>query len=123
MANILASTGKKFAITAALALGLAANAQAAGISGEITIQHSGGYLGGHGGGWQGRPGGWHGGHRAQCRPSEAIERAWRQGMRRPGIERVGRRDIVVAGWFRGHRAVLVFDRHSPRCRVIGSRGI
>jgi hypothetical protein len=44
-------------------------------------------------------------------------------VRRPGVERVTPRQVVVGGWFRGHRAMMVFDRYSSRCRVLYSRGI
>jgi hypothetical protein len=128
MSSFIALHAGKFALAAALALGVAGSAQAGGISGEITVYHGGGHGGGYGGGYghgggYGRGGGWHGDYRPLCHPREAVGKAWRQGLRRPGVERVTRRDIVVSGWFHGHRAVLIFDRHSPRCRIIGSRGI
>lgn len=125
MASFIASHARGFALAATLALGVAGSAQAGEIYGGVTVYHGGGYDGHAGGrdGWRGGRGGWRGDYRPACHPREAVGKAWRQGLRRPGVERVGRRDIVVSGWFRGHRAVLVFDRYSPRCRVIGSRGI
>jgi hypothetical protein len=63
------------------------------------------------------------GRRGICQPHEAIGKAMAYGMRRPGIVRVSAFEVVVAGRHRGHRAVLVFDRNSGRCRVLDARGI
>ena len=68
----------------------------------------------------------HGGRydrRRSCSPHEAVRKAHWMGVRRAGIARVNHRVIVVFGHHRGHPARVVFDRHSPRCRVIGARGI
>lgn len=105
-------------------------------SGSIHIQtpHGGIYFGhGRGPGWYGKPqrrhyggrrhGGRHYGGRRVCHPRKAVRKAWHIGMNRPGIRRIGENRIVVTGWHRGHRAKLVFDRWSPRCRVIRARGI
>lgn len=62
-------------------------------------------------------------HRGICTPREAVHKAWRIGMNRPGIRRIGHDRIVVTGFHRGHHARLVFARYTPRCRVIASRGI
>ena len=70
--------------------------------------------------------GHHRGHRrfrAMCEPHEAMRKAAFMGLRRPGIRRISHRVIVVSGINRGHRAQIVFARQSPRCNVIGDRGI
>ncbi len=87
--------------------------------------HGGGsvYTGGGHGGYN--PGRHPGGHRRDrgCQPHEAVEKARYQGLRRAGIERVTPWEIVVTGRAYGNRAMLVFDRSSRHCRIIGSRGI
>jgi hypothetical protein len=67
-----------------------------------------------------RPGHW---RRGVCEPHEAVEKAREFGLRRIGIERVSRHEIVVSGRNYGHRALLVFDRFSRHCRVIATRGL
>jgi hypothetical protein len=124
-ANLMRSA-RNLALGAMLATGFAGGAQAASleiIAGPGGHHSGGGYTEGHHGGYHG---GYRDGHRGGdriCRPGEAVQKAYRQGMRRPGIERVSRHEVVVSGRFRGHRAVLVFDRNSSRCRVLYSRGI
>lgn len=68
-----------------------------------------------------RPGGW--GRPGVCEPREAIGKAMARGMHRPGINRVSRHQIVVSGRYRGHYAMLVFDRTSRNCRIVAARGI
>lgn len=63
------------------------------------------------------------GRRGICEPHEAVEKAHDFGLRRVGIERVTRHEIVVSGRQYGHRALLVFDRFSRHCRVIATRGL
>jgi hypothetical protein len=58
-----------------------------------------------------------------CEPRQAVHKASRLGMRRPGIRRVTRSEIVVAGHNYGRRALVVFDRFSPHCRIVSARGI
>ena len=58
-----------------------------------------------------------------CDPGEAVEKARHFGLRRAGVERVSRHEILVTGRYHGHRALLVFDRNSRHCRVIGARGL
>lgn len=121
----IARIARSLVLGAVVAAGLAGGAQAASL--DIYVgpggYHGGGYVGGHHGGYVGgHAGGGHYGNRI-CRPGEAVQKAYRHGMRRPGIERVTRREVVVTGRFRGHRAMLVFDRTSSRCRVLYSRGI
>jgi hypothetical protein len=53
----------------------------------------------------------------------AVEKARHFGLRRAGIERVTRHEILVTGRHYGHRALLVFDRTSRHCRIVGSRGL
>ncbi len=81
------------------------------------------YSGGGHGGYNGdhRPGG----HRRDrgCQPHEAVEKARYHGLRRAGVERVTPWEIVVTGRAYGNRALLVFDRSSRHCRIIGSRGL
>jgi len=115
----IARIARNLVLGAAIATGFSGGAQAASL--DIYVA-PGGYHGGHQGDWRGGHGGRHYGDRI-CRPGEAVQKAFRQGMRRPGIERVTRREVVVTGRFRGHRAMLVFDRNSSRCRVLYSRGI
>ena len=68
-----------------------------------------------------RPGG---GRRDRfCQPAQAIEKARSFGLRRPGIERLTRHEIIISGRYHGDRAWLVIDRQSRRCRIINSRGI
>lgn len=87
----------------------------------IPAPHGGGF---YGPGPRGRNYGGRHGHRPRiCRPRRAVNKAWNMGMNRPGIRRIGEHRIVVVGWHRGHRAKLVFDRWSPRCRVLRARGI
>lgn len=62
-------------------------------------------------------------HFAACAPHEAVRKARWLGLRHAGIRRVNHWVIVVAGHHRGHRASIVFARHSPRCNVIDARGI
>jgi hypothetical protein len=94
--------------------------------------HSGGY--GNSGHYLPPQGGWYGhdhgrpqypghGRRGICEPHEAVEKAHDFGLRRVGIERVTRHEIVVSGRQYGHRALLVFDRFSRHCRVIATRGL
>jgi hypothetical protein len=84
-------------------------------------RHSGGY--GNSGNFHGRPHYPGHGRRGICEPHEAVERARDFGLRRIGIERVTRHEIVVSGRHYGHRALLVFDRFSRHCRVIATRGL
>jgi hypothetical protein len=121
----IARIARNLVLGAVVATGVAGGAQAASL--DIYVgpggYHGGGYAGGHHGGYVGgHHGGRHYGDRI-CRPGEAVQKAYRQGMRRPGIERVTRREVVVTGRFRGHHAMLVFDRNSSRCRILYSRGI
>jgi hypothetical protein len=79
--------------------------------------------------------GWHGdrhhaqppydryGRRGVCQPREAVHKALRFGMHRPGVARISQRAIVVVGWNRGHRAKITFARYTPYCRVLDARGI
>lgn len=88
----------------------------------------GGYHGGHGGAYYGGYGpgyGYHGGyrHRGHCGPRRALNKAWHMGVNRPHIKRVGGKRIVVVGFNRGHRAKVVFKRHSRHCRVLKTRGL
>ena len=53
----------------------------------------------------------------------ALRKAWRMGVDRPHIARIGRGRIVVKGHHDGHRAKVVFDRWSRRCEVIKVRGL
>ncbi|MFZ1813635.1 MAG: hypothetical protein WBO55_03855 [Rhizobiaceae bacterium] len=67
----------------------------------------------------------HGNHygRGICHPGEAVEKAHWLGMRRPGVERVNHREVIVSGRSYGHWARIAFDRNSRNCRVLWSRGI
>ena len=58
-----------------------------------------------------------------CSPYEAVRKARWMGLRHAGVGRVSHRAIVVFGRHRGHPANVVFDRHSPRCRIVAARGI
>lgn len=120
---------------AIIALGTAAYAAPASAGNfgvDIYQGYSGGsyHQGGHrqGGHWRpyNKPPRHYGGqrrHYGSCSPHEAVRKAHWLGMRHPGIRRVNHRAIVVTGFHRGHRAKIVFARNSPRCHVIGSRGI
>ena len=85
--------------------------------------------GGHGGVYVGSGYGnygYHGGHRrhrGHCGPRRALNKAWNMGVNRPHIKRVGGKRIVVVGYNRGHRAKVVFKRHSRHCRVLKTRGL
>lgn len=110
--------------------GIAMASGGSAIAGSYGGGYGGGYPGGYGGGYPGGYGGGYGnhhsgGHRRDrvCHPGEAVEKARNYGMRRPGIERVTPYEIVVSGRAHGNRALLVFDRTSRHCRIIGSRGI
>jgi hypothetical protein len=88
---------------------------------EITYGAAGGYYSGYR-----RHGHWHHDRhyeRRVCRPGEAVEKAHWMGLRRAGIHRVSHDVIVVAGIHYGDWATVVFDRWSPYCRVIATRGI
>ena len=94
---------------------------------------------GHGGGIYNGNGGhrrhnYYGGHRRQqfhggygrrhsCGPRRALRKAWNMGVNRPHISRVNGRRIAVVGFSHGHRAKVVFKRHSRNCRVIKTRGL
>ena len=110
-AGIIAS-GASFATTSA------ANAASVGIH----IGHGGfGIHVGHrrhGGHYYG-----HGHRRNVCKPRRALNKAWRMGVNRPHIKRIGPRRIVVTGFNYGHRAKVVFSRYGHRCPVIKTRGI
>lgn len=58
-----------------------------------------------------------------CSPERAIHKAWRMGVNHPHIARIGDSRLVVRGHYRGHRAKVVFDRHSRHCPVIKTRGL
>lgn len=106
--------------TAAAATAVPANAGSAQLQIEVGSRHHGHFRHGprHGPRYGHAPR-----HRAACTPREAVRKAWRIGLNRPGVRRIDNRRIVVTGFNRGHRASLVFARHTPRCRVIASRGI
>lgn len=63
------------------------------------------------------------GRRGVCEPHEAVGKASAFGVRRAGIARVSRHEIVVMGRYRGNHALIVFDRSSRNCRVVAARGI
>ena len=68
---------------------------------------------------------YHGGYsrRHACGPRRALRKAWRMGVNRPHIARLNDRRIAVVGFSHGHRAKVVFKRHSRHCRVIKTRGL
>jgi hypothetical protein len=119
---------------AASVMQLTPAAQAAGFT-EIQTVSGRGYEAGH----SRRAGdGWHGGRhygqppydrydrydrRGVCQPREAVHKALRFGMHRPGVARILPRAIVIVGWNRGHRAEMTFARYTPYCRVLDARGI
>jgi hypothetical protein len=106
-------------------------AQAAGYAHDYTTAgrgHSPGHPPQVGTDWRGGPGYGHGYPdryygRGVCQPQEAVHKALRFGMHRPGVERISARAIVVVGWNRGHRAKITFERYTPYCRVLETRGI
>lgn len=61
--------------------------------------------------------------RGYCKPRRALKKAWRMGVNRPHITRIGRNRIVVKGFNHGHRAKVVFSRSGHRCPVIKAKGI
>nr|MCU0790034.1 hypothetical protein [Nitratireductor sp.] len=84
MASFIASHARRFALAAALALGVAGSAQAGEIYGGVTVYHGGGYDGHAGGrdgwrggrdGWHDGRGGWRGDYRPACHPREAVGKA------------------------------------------------
>jgi len=56
-------------------------------------------------------------HRQVCGPRRAVNKAYRLGLNHPQVHRVKDRRIVVSGYQYGHRAKMVFKRHS-RCQLI-----
>ncbi len=111
-------------LAGSIGFGAAAPAAAGGYGhGGGSVYHSGGGYGGYN---PGRHPGYHpGGNRRDrvCQPHEAVEKARSKGLRRAGVERVTQWEIIVTGRAYGNRALLVFDRTSRNCRIIGSRGI
>ena len=55
--------------------------------------------------------------RAKCRPGRAIDHAYNFGMRRPQIERIGRKFIVVSGRKRGKWIKTGMVRRSRHCDI------
>ena len=58
-----------------------------------------------------------------CGPRRALDKAWRMGVNRPHVARIGDRRIVVKGRKRGRMAKVVFARLSSNCHVIGTHGL
>lgn len=88
---------------------------------EIAPEEAGNYYSGHRRDWRHD---YRRHHRPRvCEPREAVEKAHWMGLRRAGIHRVSHDAIVVVGAYYGNWAKIAFDRWSPHCRVIGTRGI
>ena len=108
------------AIIATVAVaGLAAPARAM----DLTIDVRAGFVERHAVPFDYRYAGKRNWRRPACQPHEAVRKAMRFGLRHADIRHVDRRVIIVSGVKRGHRASIAFARHSPRCHVVGTRGI
>ncbi len=107
-------------IAAGATLSTAGSANAGSVGVYIGNGHGGVYFSdGH------RRGGYHKAHKRNrvCTPRRALKKAWRLGVKRPYVDRIGRNRIVVKGFSHGHRAKVVYDRDRSRCPVIRTRGL
>ena len=130
---MLAKTLKSFLAVAVVSTGAALAPTTSANAGNASFSlHIGG---GHGGIHFGQPyksevhhrGGYryykdHRRHRG-CHPRRALRKAWKMGVNRPHIARIGHKRIVVVGYNHGYKAKVVFKRHHPRCKVIKTRGL
>ena len=122
---MLTNSVKTILAVAVVATGAAFSTTAANAGGKFGIYIGNGYHSGPG--YYG--GGYHGGYyaygypRRKCHPRRALNKAYRMGVYNPHVTRVNHKRIVVKGYSHGHRAKVVFKRHSKHCRVLKTRGL
>lgn len=117
---------KSIMAVAVIAVGAAFATSNPANAGSIGVYIGGGHGGVYYGTGHGRYNGHYGGprrHRGHCGPRRALNKAWNMGVNHPHIKRIGENRIVVVGYNRGHRAKVVFKRHSRHCRIIKTRGL
>lgn len=123
---MLKNSIKSVLAVAVVATGAAFSTSTANAGGNFGVYIGGGHGNGiyfnnggyNHGGFQG-----HGHRKRKCNPRRALNKAYRMGVNRPHVTRVNHKKIVVKGFTHGHRAKVVFKRHSKHCRVLKTRGL
>ncbi|MEM9277366.1 MAG: hypothetical protein AAGA76_02190 [Pseudomonadota bacterium] len=122
---MLTKSIKSILAVAVVATGAAFTTSSANAGGNFGVYIGNGHGGGiyynngyHGGGYHA-----YGHKQRKCNPRRALNKAYRMGVYKPHVTRVNHKRIVVKGYNHGHRAKVVFKRHSKHCRVLNTRGL